>query len=75
METDARRIGEFLVGIDAMTRDQLNEILVAQIRGDRRLFGEIAIARKYINDDALKRYVEKYCNEDLPDFGECLEES
>ena len=71
MHAPSRQIGEFLVDIGAMTREQLNNTLVAQIRGDTRLFGEIAISRQYIDDAALRKYVEAYCG--LPDFGECEE--
>ena len=63
-----RHIGEFLVDIQAMNYDQLNEILVAQQTGDKRIFGEIAIAWKYVDDAALRKYVEKYYDDSLPDF-------
>jgi hypothetical protein len=52
------RIGAFLVRIGAMTPGQVAEVLRAQRSGDRRLFGEIAISRGYIDDAAVWRYVD-----------------
>jgi hypothetical protein len=52
------RIGEFLVRIRAMTAYHVEEVLRAQKAGDSRRFGEIAIERGYINDDAIRRYVD-----------------
>ena len=52
------RIGEFLIRTGAMTLDQVNIILQVQKGGDKRRFGEIALALGYINDDAIKRYVD-----------------
>ncbi len=52
------KIGEFLVQIDVMKPYQVDDILRAQKAGDNRLFGEIAIEFGYINDEALKKYVE-----------------
>jgi hypothetical protein len=57
---DLSRIGGFLVSIDAMKPWQVDDILVAQRKGDTRVFGEIAIARGYIDDAALRRYVESH---------------
>jgi hypothetical protein len=61
-ETEAwkrgERIGEFLVRIGTMRPWQVDAILWAQAVGDGRLFGEIAIARGYIDDAALRRYVD-----------------
>jgi hypothetical protein len=54
----AERIGEFLVKIGAMMPWQVDAVLRAQADGDRRMFGEIAIARGYIDDVALRRYVD-----------------
>jgi len=55
---DPARIGGFLVGIGAMKTWQVDDVLETQRAGDRRLFGEIAIERAYINDSALKWYVD-----------------
>ena len=52
------KIGEFLVQIDVLKPFQVEDVLRAQKAGDNRLFGEIAIEFGYINDEALKRYVE-----------------
>ena len=52
------KIGDVLVRIGAMTADQVEEVLRTQQAGDTRLFGEIAIELGYIDDEALRRYVE-----------------
>jgi hypothetical protein len=57
-QPDSARIGGFLMNIGAMKRWQVDDILVAQSKGDIRLFGEIAIARGYIDDSALRRYID-----------------
>ncbi len=55
---DPSRIGGFLVSIGAMRDWQVKDVLLAQRKGDSRMFGEIAISLGYIDDTALKRYVE-----------------
>jgi hypothetical protein len=52
------RIGEFLVQIGAMQQYQVDDVLRAQADGDSRMFGEIAIELGYINDAAIKKYLE-----------------
>ena len=52
------RIGEFLVQIGAMKQWQVEDILIIQKAGDSRMFGELAISFGYIDDEALRRYVE-----------------
>jgi hypothetical protein len=52
------RIGSFLVQIGAMTEEQVDHILKLQDEGDKRIFGEIALDLHYLNDDAIKRYVD-----------------
>jgi hypothetical protein len=54
----SKRIGEFLITISAMTREQVDHVLRLQAQGDSRIFGEIALELHYLNDDAIKRYVE-----------------
>jgi hypothetical protein len=54
----AHRIGDFLVQIGAMTREQVNEVLRMQQAGDARIFGEIALDLHFLDDDAIKRYVD-----------------
>ncbi len=67
----ADKIGNFLVQIDAMKEYQVEDVLRVQKAGDGRMFGEIAIELGYINDDAIRRYLdylEKHReNEDDPD--------
>ncbi len=56
----SERIGDFLVRIGAMTAAQVDEVLKLQEESDEpRMFGEIAIERGFIDDDALRRYVEE----------------
>ena len=54
----AERIGEFLIKIGAMTRQQVDHVLQLQEQGDKRIFGEIALDLHYLDDDAIKRYVD-----------------
>ena len=55
---DPSRIGGFLVSIGALKDWQIEDVLLAQRKGDTRIFGEIAIALGYIDDAALMRYVD-----------------
>jgi len=52
------RIGDFLVKIGAMTSEQVDHVLLLQKGGASRIFGEIALELAYLNDDAIKRYVD-----------------
>ncbi len=52
------RIGEALVRIGAMTVEQVDQVLKFQQDGDNRLFGEIAIEQGFINDKAIKSYLD-----------------
>jgi hypothetical protein len=52
------RIGEALVRIGAMTPEQVEQVLKIQQDGDNRLFGEIAIGEGFINDKAIKAYLD-----------------
>lgn len=54
----AEKIGDILVRIGALTQHQVDDVLQRQKSGDARIFGEIAITLGYIDDAALKRYVE-----------------
>jgi hypothetical protein len=54
----AHRIGEFLIKIGAMNQQQVDEVLQRQVQGDARIFGEIALELRYLNDDAIKRFVD-----------------
>jgi hypothetical protein len=53
------KIGEFLVQIKAMTNEQVGEVLRLQKSGDARMFGEIAIELGYIDDEAIKKYLDR----------------
>ena len=52
------KIGEALVRIGAMTPEQVDQVLKLQQDGDGRLFGEIAIEQGFINDKAVKAYLD-----------------
>jgi hypothetical protein len=58
----AERIGDFLVRIGAMTATQAQAVLDAQAgdpEGDIRMFGEIAVELGFVDDAALKKYIEQ----------------
>jgi len=56
----SEKIGEFLIRIGAMTSAQVEEVLGVQEESDEpRMFGEIAIEKGFIDDEALRRYVEE----------------
>lgn len=54
----AERIGDGLVRIGAMKEDQRDKVLKMQEDGDERMFGEIAIDLKYIDDHAILSFLE-----------------
>ena len=51
------RIGQSLLRAGIMTETQVEDVLTRQRAGDDRLFGEIAIAMGYINEEALQSYL------------------
>lgn len=51
------RIGEGLVRIGVLTPDRCDQILALQASGDRRLFGEIALALGFLDFDSLIDYL------------------
>jgi len=54
----AEKIGDFLARIGSLKASQLEEVLRLQNGGDPRKFGDIALELGYINDDAIKRYID-----------------
>ena len=50
-------IGEGLVRIGALTNQQKEEVLELQKNGDKRLFGQIAIASNYVNVETVNSYL------------------
>jgi hypothetical protein len=55
----AERIGDFLVSIGAMTRAQADEVAKAQdVDEELRMFGEIAIEKGFVDDSAIRKYLE-----------------
>lgn len=57
MERYQEKIGEGLVRIKALTQAQCEEILALQKAGDKRLFGDIALSKGYIEFDLLIQYL------------------
>jgi len=53
------RIGEGLVRLGLLSQEKCDEILALQAGGDRRLFGEIALALGFIDFDALIDYLRR----------------
>ncbi|MGA2642430.1 MAG: hypothetical protein ABSG21_16190 [Spirochaetia bacterium] len=54
----AERIGDFFVRTGVMTAEQVAEVLRLQEKGDKRMFGSIAISLGYVDVYALKAYVD-----------------
>jgi len=54
----AARIGEFLLSAGRMTQEQVDQVLQLQREGNTHRFGEIALALGFIDDDAVKRFVD-----------------
>ena len=52
----AMKIGEFLLSIKALTAEQVAMVLEAQKAGDQRKFGEIAVAKGFMEDSSIKRF-------------------
>ncbi len=50
------KIGDFLVRIGAMTKEECDEVLKLQENGDTRLFGEIANELGFVDKSAIKKY-------------------
>ena len=51
------KIGEGLVRIGALNSGQREEILRLQQQGDKRLFGQIAVARHFVTPEAVTNYL------------------
>ena len=51
------KIGEYLIRVQGIRPQQVENILLRQQCGDRRLFGEIAVDLRYIERKALERYL------------------
>jgi len=52
------KIGERLIQLGIMSPGQVAHVLQKQAAGDARLFGEIAIALGFIDEGALRRYLD-----------------
>jgi hypothetical protein len=56
----AQRIGDFMVSIGAMTPEQVTETMRIQDADEGlRPFGEIAMSLGFIDEAAVKRYLEQ----------------
>jgi hypothetical protein len=54
------RIGDFLLRIGAMNELQVEEVLRIQREDEEpRMFGEIAVELGYVDDEALRKYIEQ----------------
>jgi hypothetical protein len=62
------KIGEGLVRIGAMTKEQVGEVLKLQKNGDKRLFGEIAVDLGFVDVEAIINYL-KSTHKDLNNVG------
>ena len=54
----AMKIGEFLVSIGVLTQEQVDFVLLAQVAGDTRRFGEIAVSLRHLEDTSIHRFAE-----------------
>lgn len=52
-------IGQGLVRIGTITQAQCDEVLETQKKGDKRLFGEIALAKGFISFEVLIQYLKE----------------
>ena len=59
------KIGEGLVRIGGMTKEQVETVLKRQKEGDKRLFGEIAVALGFVDIQAIIKYL-KSTHKDTP---------
>ncbi len=51
------KIGEGLVRIGGMTKEQVDTVLKLQRAGDKRLFGEIAVEQGFVDIQAIIDYL------------------
>jgi hypothetical protein len=51
------RIGEFLVKIGAMTKEQRDQVLKLQAQEPDKMFGKIAVEHGFINDMAIDTFL------------------
>ena len=59
------KIGEGLVRIGGMSKEQVDLVLKLQKEGDKRLFGEIAVAQGFVDIQAIIKYL-KSTHKDSP---------
>ncbi len=59
------KIGEGLVRLGVLSSGQCQEVLALQKSGDKRLFGEIALAKGYVDFDTLIHYLQNSAKREL----------
>jgi hypothetical protein len=52
------RIGEFLMRTEGMTAGQVDAVLKAQKDGDKRTFGDIAVALGFARQEAVQKFMQ-----------------
>jgi hypothetical protein len=52
----AERIGDFLVRTAGMQQAQVDSVLAAQKAGDKRTFGDLAVALGFVNKAAVDAF-------------------
>ena len=55
---DEGKMGGKLIKAGIMTKEQVIAVVDKQNKGDARMFGEIAIEMGFIDESALKKYLE-----------------
>ncbi|RPJ05836.1 MAG: hypothetical protein EHM28_11285 [Spirochaetaceae bacterium] len=55
---EEEKIGEGLLRIGAMTREQVDEIISLQKKGNNSLFGVMAMEMGYVDPETLMQYLE-----------------
>ena len=53
-----QRIGDFFISIGLMSVQQVENVLETQGSGDKRTFGEIAVALGFVDDNSLRRFAD-----------------
>ena len=62
MAAEPRSIGEHLVALGAMSTKDAHRVLLRQMAGDSRLFGQIAVDLGYLTEEDLLAYLQSLSN-------------
>ncbi len=57
LQNDWERIGDYLVRVGIMNRDQVDAVIIRQFDQPKKLFGEIAIEMGYIDTRPIRTYL------------------